>query len=76
MCERNYLSETSQSMFAFGVMVGAVVFTTLADKIGRKPVHLGCQWAMVVLGVGVALAPNYITFVTLRFFLGAVREVN
>ena len=63
-------------MFAFGVMVGAVVFTSLADKIGRKPVHLGCQWAMVALGVGVALAPDYITFITIRFFLGAAREVS
>lgn len=75
VCDKNYLAETSQSVFNFGVMVGAVVFTTMADKIGRKPVHLGCQYAMVVVGLAIAFSPNYITFVILRFLLGAIREV-
>ena len=57
-------------------MVGAIVFTSLADKIGRKPVHLGCQYAMIVVGLAIAFAPEYITFVVLRFLLGALREVG
>ncbi len=57
-------------------MVGAIVFTSLADRLGRKPVHLGCQYAMIPLGVALAFAPNYVTFVVLRFILGAVREVG
>ena len=65
----------SQSLFAFGVCVGAVLFTTLADHIGRKPVHLGCQFAMIPIGLIIAFAPNYTTFIVMRFVLGAVREV-
>jgi len=76
VCDKNYLAELSQSVFTFGVMVGAIIFTPLADRFGRKPIHLVCQYSMIVLGVVVAFAPNYITFVVFRFFLGAVREVN
>jgi len=68
--------ETSQSVFSFGVMVGAIIFTSMADRLGRKPIHLACQYAMVAFGIVVAFAPNYIVFVTFRFFLGAAREVN
>ena len=66
----------SQSVFNFGVMVGAIIFTSMADRLGRKPIHLACQYTMLVLGIVIAFAPNYITFVVLRFFLGAVREVR
>ena len=75
VCDRNYLVETSQSVFNFGVMVGAIVFTSLADCIGRKPVHLGCQYLMFCISLIIVFTPNYITFVVLRFLHGAVREV-
>jgi len=64
------------SIFNLGVMVGAIIFTSLADRLGRKAIHLGCQFSMVIFGVAVAFAPNYTTYAVLRFFLGAVREVG
>ena len=76
VCDKNYLVETSQSVFNFGVMVGAIIFTSMSDRLGRKPIHLACQYTMLVIGIVIAFAPNYITFVVLRFFLGAVREVR
>ena len=76
VCDKNYLMETSQSVFSFGVMVGAIIFTAMADRLGRKPIHLGCQYSMLVVGVVIAFAPNYVSFVVLRFFLGALREVS
>src|SRR6218665_3160058 len=76
VCDKNYLVETSQSVFNFGVMVGAFVFTMLADRIGRKPVHILCQYAMLVLGLAIAYSGNYVTFVVLRFFQGAMREAG
>jgi len=63
-------------MFNCGVMLGAIIFAWTADRLGRKPIHLACQFSMVIFGVAAAFAPNYITYVVLRFFLGAVREVN
>ncbi|CAH1797125.1 unnamed protein product [Owenia fusiformis] len=74
VCERNYYSELSQSVFSGGVMVGAVLFTWLADTFGRKPIHLFCQYVMVVLGVIIAFSPDITTFIVLRFFIGALRE--
>jgi len=76
VCNKNYLVETSESVFNFGVMVGAIIFTSLADRLGRKPIHLACQYSMLVLGLAIVFSPNYIVFVVLRFFLGAMREVN
>ena len=75
VCDRNVLMETSQSVFTFGVMLGALSCTTLADKIGRKPIHLGCQWAMILIGVATAFSPNFIVFTVLRFLQGVAREV-
>jgi len=76
VCDDGYLVETSTSVFNFGVMFGAVIFTSLADRLGRKWIHLACQYSMIALGIVVAFAPNYVTFVIFRFFLGAAREVN
>ena len=76
VCDRNFLADTSQFVFNFGVMVGAIVFSSLADNIGRKPVILGCQFILICISLIVALSPNYITFVVLRFFQGAFREVR
>jgi len=57
-------------------MCGAVIFTTLADRFGRKLIYVVCQFSMLVLGVVIAFVPNYISYAVLRFFLGAVREVR
>lgn len=40
VCDRNYFSDTSQAVLAFGVLVGAMLFTTLSDNFGRKPIFL------------------------------------
>ena len=57
-------------------MVGAIIFTSLADRVGRKPIHLACQYSMFAVGLVIAFAPNYVAFVVLRFIQGAVREVT
>jgi len=57
-------------------MVGAIIFTSLADRLGRKPIHLACQYSMFAVGLVIAFAPNYVAFVVLRFIQGAVREVT
>ena len=75
VCDRNLLVDTSQFAFNFGVMVGAIVFTILSDRIGRKPVILGCQYIMIGISLVIVFSPNYITFVVLRFVQGAFREV-
>ena len=56
-------------------MFGAMICTALADKFGRKPVFLISQWAMVVVGVANAFAPNYTVFCVFRFFVGVFQQV-
>jgi len=56
-------------------MFGDMICTPLSDKFGRKPVFLISQWAMVVVGVANAFAPNYYVFCVFRFFVGVFIEV-
>ena len=76
VCEKNFLPETVQSVFVAGVLVGAMVFPTLADKFGRKPIHFGCQYAMIVTGTLVAVMPTFETMSAFKFLDGAFREVR
>jgi len=59
-----------------GVLVGAIVFTTLADNYGRKPIFLFSQCAMVVVGVATAFINSYYMFAALRLFAGALQQVG
>jgi len=76
ICDRAYLKDLTQTAFFFGVMIGAVICSTLSDKFGRKPIFLFCQWAMVVVGVANAFAPNYLIFTILRLFSGLLTQVR
>jgi len=57
-------------------MFGAIIFTALSDKFGRKPIFLLSQWAMIVVGVANAFARNYYIFAVLRFFIGMLIMVR
>ena len=66
----------TQAMFMAGYMFGAVCFTSLSDKFGRKPVFLFSNWAMVVIGVITAFLPDYTAFVFFRFLAGTLTQVG
>ena len=76
VCDRAYLKDLTQTIFLVGIMFGSVICTALSDKFGRKPVFLISQWALVVVGVVNAFAPNYIVFIVLRFFAGLLTVVR
>ena len=76
VCDKAYLIETSQTVMVIGVLVGAIVFTTLSDNFGRKPIFLFSQCAMVVVGVTTAFINNYYAFTVLRLFAGALQQVG
>ena len=75
VCGRSALAGTIQSVFSGGILFGAFFFTWLADQYGRKPVHLGTQWALIICGTICAFLPDYTSFVVLTFIRGALREV-
>ena len=76
MCDRAYLKDLTQTILVVGVMFGAVTCTTLSDKFGRRPILLFSEYAMIIVGVATAIAPNYYVFAVLRFFTGVFFQVS
>ncbi len=53
-----------------GMAIGAIVWGSIADLIGRKKAFTWTLLMFAVLSVAGALAPNYETFLVLRFLAG------
>jgi len=53
-----------------GEIAGAIIAGAVSDEYGRKGVSLVCCAAVAVFGFASAFAPNFSTFVLLRFFVG------
>lgn len=75
VCDKNVLPETSQMVFNFGVMFGAIVFGFLSDKYGRKKSFITALLLQAFLGSLTAASPNFVIFTLLRFFVGALEQV-
>ena len=64
------------TIYFAGVMVGGIVFGTLADRFGRKPLMLAALYGHVFVGTALAFANSYTMFVILRFILGFLLQVS
>lgn len=71
VCDRSWLSATSDSMFMLGVLLGSIIFGQLSDKYGRKPIFFASLIIQVVFGVLAGVAPEYITYTISRIIVGA-----
>lgn len=63
------LSVASMGMFGCW-MLGAVLWTRVADRIGRRPAALAAGWSTVAVSAATVLAWSYGSFVALRSALG------
>ncbi|XP_040925406.1 organic cation transporter protein isoform X2 [Betta splendens] len=70
ICDNASLNNVGSSIYMFGLLVGAVLFGTLADKYGRRIIILISLAIQAVFGVGAAFAPNFYTYTVLRFMVG------
>ncbi|XP_071334549.1 organic cation transporter protein [Trachinotus anak] len=70
VCDSASLNNMGSSIYMFGLLVGAVVFGSLADKYGRRIIILINLAIQAVFGVGVAFAPNFYVYTALRFMVG------
>jgi AAHS family 4-hydroxybenzoate transporter-like MFS transporter len=54
----------------FGVLLGSLVFSMVADKIGRRPVLIGATLFFSVMAIATAYAQNVPQLLWLRFIAG------
>ena len=59
-----------------GQAVGALIFTPMADKIGRKPVHVFCHICLFITVSVTSFVPSYLWFAVMRALTGVFQEVK
>ncbi|KAL2081789.1 hypothetical protein ACEWY4_021607 [Coilia grayii] len=72
VCEREWLAKLTQPTFMLGVLIGALLFGDIADRVGRRPILMATSLCQFVFGVVVAFTGNYYFFVVMRFLLAMV----
>uniref|UniRef100_A0AAR2KMS2 Major facilitator superfamily (MFS) profile domain-containing protein n=1 Tax=Pygocentrus nattereri TaxID=42514 RepID=A0AAR2KMS2_PYGNA len=72
VCEKEWLAKLSQPTFMLGVLIGALVFGDIADRVGRRPILMATSMCQFVFGITVAFTGNYYLFVVMRFLLAMV----
>ncbi|AWP20060.1 putative solute carrier family 22 member 16 isoform 2 [Scophthalmus maximus] len=72
VCEKEWLAKLCQPTFMLGVLIGALVFGDIADRVGRVRILMITSLGQFVFGVAVAFSGNYYFFVFLRFLLAMV----
>ncbi|XP_064495118.1 solute carrier family 22 member 13-like isoform X1 [Pseudopipra pipra] len=70
VCERTILNDISQSIYMAGLLVGAMFFGVLSDRIGRRPVILICMLLQGMFGLGTAFVPHFYVYIAIRFVVG------
>nr|KAG5701350.1 hypothetical protein BaRGS_006124 [Batillaria attramentaria] len=70
VCDDNYLTELSVTLYMVGATCGTLFLTPLSDLWGRKTVMLACLWLQAGVGVGLAWTQSAVPFVVLQFFIG------
>lgn len=72
VCHREWLAKLIQPTFMLGVLIGAVIFGDIADRIGRRPVIWFTSTCQFLFGIAVAFTSDYYSFVIVRFLLAMV----
>lgn len=57
-------------MYILGFAIGPMFLAPLSEYFGRSPVYISTWFVLVVLHIGLALAPNIGTIIAIRFIAG------
>ncbi|KAK2170401.1 hypothetical protein LSH36_3g24010 [Paralvinella palmiformis] len=74
VCGYEWLIELSMTISGVGSVVGAMVFNTLADRVGRKKVFLGCLWSNIITAMAMAFSPNITFYIILAAIDGMQQQ--
>lgn len=72
VCDKEWLAKLTQPSFMFGVLIGALIFGDIADRVGRRTVMMFTSTCQFVFGIAVAFTANYYVFIVIRFMLAMV----
>lgn len=71
VCNRAWMTATSDSLFMVGVLLGSIIFGQMSDNMGRKPVFFASLVLQLIFGITAGIAPEYITYTISRIIVGA-----
>ncbi|XP_066103951.1 solute carrier family 22 member 16 [Saccopteryx bilineata] len=72
VCNREWYAKLIQPVFMVGVLLGALVFGYLSDRVGRRLVLWSTSLGMYLFGIGAAFTLDYYSFMLARFLLAIV----
>uniref|UniRef100_A0A8C7ETG1 Major facilitator superfamily (MFS) profile domain-containing protein n=2 Tax=Mustelinae TaxID=169418 RepID=A0A8C7ETG1_NEOVI len=70
VCEARPLRDLAQSIYMAGVLVGAAVFGSLADRLGRKGPLVWSYLQLAVSGAATAYFGSFSAYCVFRFLMG------
>ncbi|WAR09240.1 LOW QUALITY PROTEIN: ORCT-like protein, partial [Mya arenaria] len=71
ICDDELLPSIAKMLFFAGVLVGALFFGILSDKIGRKKTLMVSFLLVIASSIALSWANSYAMFVAMRFLVGA-----
>ncbi|CAK6446692.1 unnamed protein product [Pipistrellus nathusii] len=72
VCNREWFAKLIQPTFMVGVLLGALIFGYLSDRVGRRPVLWSTSIGMYFFGIAAAFTLDYYSFMFARFLLAIV----
>ncbi|KAM5248460.1 solute carrier family 22 member 20 [Ctenodactylus gundi] len=70
VCDARTLRDLAQAIYMAGVLVGAAVFGSLADRLGRKAPLVWSYLQLAVSGAATAYFNSFTTYCVFRFLMG------
>jgi MFS family permease len=69
VCDNNHKFETIYSLEQIGYVIGTLIFSIIADRVGRKPVFLCVLAAMTFFGLIQFFVTNFYIYMMLGFII-------
>ncbi|XP_071176687.1 organic cation transporter protein-like [Mytilus edulis] len=73
VCDKAGLGELTQTIWTAGQGVGSLIFPSIADRYGRKPLTVSCMILLTISGISASFG-NYYIYAVLRFLSGAFQQ--
>ncbi|KAF5921785.1 hypothetical protein HPG69_012956 [Diceros bicornis minor] len=67
VCGKEPNTETVQTMFLVGLLIGSLIFGFISDKLGRYPTILLSLLGMIIFGFGTAFVNSFHQYLFFRF---------